>query len=180
MGTVRKLSEFFANSPKRQQHLVEKIKSLLPHSNHQVLIDVCRARWISRIDGLDRVVELCIPIVATLEDIQLNRGIDDSPANWNSSSRDDAQALANAINFPFLVSLIIVRYILGLTRSATVKLQREEMDILKAELEIYSLKHALQVFQTNIDEEHPKLFSEAVWLGREIGVELSRPRVVQN
>ena len=102
MGTVRKLSEFFANSQKRQQHLVEKIKSLLLHNN-RVLTDVYHATWIFWIDGLDRVVELCIPIMAILEDIQLNGGICGSPANWNSNSRDDAQSLANAINFSLLV-----------------------------------------------------------------------------
>ena len=172
MGTVRKLSELFANSQKHQQHMVEKIKSLLPYSKHRILNDVCHTRCISRIDGLDRVVDFCILTLATIEDIHFNWGIDDS-GNWNSSSRDDAQAQANAINFPFLVSLIIVRYILGLTRSATMKLQREEMDILKAEQEISSLKHALQVFQTNVDEEHCKLFSKAVRLAGEIGIQPS-------
>ena len=46
MGTVRKLSAFFSNSPKRQHHLVNKIKSLLPTSKHRVLIDVCRTRFL--------------------------------------------------------------------------------------------------------------------------------------
>lgn len=44
MGTVRKLSEFFNNSPKRQNHLVVKIKELLADSNHRILIDFCRTR----------------------------------------------------------------------------------------------------------------------------------------
>lgn len=44
MGTVRKLSEFFRNSPKRQNHLVVKIKELLTDSNHRILIDFCRIR----------------------------------------------------------------------------------------------------------------------------------------
>ena len=132
MRTVRKLSAFFSNSPKRQHHLVNKIKSLLPTSKHRVLIDVCRTRWISRIDGLDRIVELFIAILAALEDIRLNKNSEDGAAgtgNWNSNSRDDAQVLSNGINFQFIVSLVIVRYILDLTRPATVKLQREEMDI---------------------------------------------------
>ena len=30
MGTVRKLSEVFNNSPKRQDHLIKKIQELLP------------------------------------------------------------------------------------------------------------------------------------------------------
>ncbi|XP_044164603.1 52 kDa repressor of the inhibitor of the protein kinase-like [Acropora millepora] len=56
MATVRKLSEFFNNSPKRQQHLVKNIKELLPNNNHEVPINVCRTRWVARIDGMDRIV----------------------------------------------------------------------------------------------------------------------------
>ena len=48
MGTVRKLSEFFRNSPKRQYHLVVKIKELLTDSNHRILIDFCRTRWAAK------------------------------------------------------------------------------------------------------------------------------------
>ena len=180
MGTVRKLSAFFSNSPKRQHHLVNKIKSLLPTSKHRVLIDVCRTRWISRIDGLDRIVELFIAILAALEDIRLNKNSEDGAAgtgNWNSNSRDDAQVLSNGINFQFIVSLVIVRYILDLTRPATVKLQREE--ILKAEQEISNLKETLEDFQSNIDEEHNRVYQEAVQLAGEIEIEPSQPRTVQ-
>ena len=44
MCIVGKLSEFFSNSPKRQNHLVDKIKELLTNDNHRILIDVCRTR----------------------------------------------------------------------------------------------------------------------------------------
>lgn len=71
MRTFRKLSEFFSNSPKRQHHLVDMVKEVLPNSNHNILIDVCRTRWIARIDGLDRIVEFLVPVLSTLEDVQL-------------------------------------------------------------------------------------------------------------
>ena len=85
IGTVRKLSEFFNNSPKRQQHLENKIESLLPNSNHNVLINVCRTMCIARFNGLDRIVELLVPILATMEDIGLNRNGEDNvgAGNWN-------------------------------------------------------------------------------------------------
>ena len=73
MDVVRKLSEFFDNSPKRQQHLISKIRVMMPAANHFVLVNVCRTRWIERIDGMDRIVELLHPVVATLEDISMNR-----------------------------------------------------------------------------------------------------------
>ena len=73
MATVRKLSEFFNNSPKRQQYLIKSIKELLPDNNHQVLINVCRTRWVARIDGMDRIVEMLLPVASTLEDIAMNK-----------------------------------------------------------------------------------------------------------
>lgn len=125
MGVVRKLSEFFSNSPKRQEYLIKKIKDLLPHSNHRVLIDVCKTRWIARIDGMDRIVELLLPVISTLEDISLNRD-EYGDQRWNQNSRTDAQALVNAVTFSFIVTLVVVRYILDLTRPLTVKLQKKE------------------------------------------------------
>ena len=44
------------------------------------------------------------------------------------SSKVDAQALGNTIDFSFVVALAVVRYILDLNRPATVKLQRKEID----------------------------------------------------
>ena len=76
------------------------MKTLLPHNNHSVLINVCRTRWVYRTDGMDRIVELLWPVHSTLEDIYLNRGVD---GNWNHTSRNDAQALLNAITFPFII-----------------------------------------------------------------------------
>ena len=51
MDNCKSIAEFFNLSPKRQGFLIENIKTQLPGSNHFVLTDVCRTRWIERIDG---------------------------------------------------------------------------------------------------------------------------------
>ena len=130
MDIVRKPSEFFDNSPKRQQHLSSKIRALIPAANHFFLVNVCRTRWIQRFDGMDRIVELLHPVVATLEDISMNRNAP-SHGYWNQNSRNDAQALINAMTFSSIVTLVIVRHILDLTRPLTVRLQKKAMDLLK-------------------------------------------------
>lgn len=179
MATVRKLSEFFNNSPKRQQHLVKNIKELLPNNNHEVLINVCRTRWVARIDGMDRIVEMLLPVASALEDISLNRDEngDRGRGDWNVDSRNDAQSLLNAITFTFIVAIVVVRHILDLTRPLTLKLQRKEIDLLKAKDEIALLKHALADMQRNIDVRHHQLYVEAVELAASIGVQPSMPRV---
>ena len=122
----------------------------MPAANHFVLVNVCRTRWIERIDGMDRIVELLHPVVATLEDISMNRNAP-SHGNWNQNSRNDGQALLNAMTFSFIVTFVIVRHILDLTRPLTVRLQKKAMDLLKAKEEIALLKSALTDVQTDID-----------------------------
>ena len=178
MDVVRKLSEFFDNSPKRQQHLISKIRVRMPTANHFVLVNVCRTRWIERIDGMDRIVELLHPVVATLEDISMNRNAP-SHGNWNQNSRNDAEALINAITFSFIVTLVIVRHILDLTRPLTVRLQKKAMDLLKAKEEIVLLKSTLTGMRTDLNTRHHALYEEAVTLARRVSVQPSMSRLVQ-
>lgn len=180
MTIVRKLSEFFNNSPKRQQHLIEKIKELLPDNNHSVLINVCRTRWVARIDGMDRIVEMLVPVASALEDIAQNKDKDGQRGHgdWNINSRNDAQSLSNAMSFTFVVAIVVVRHILDLTRPLTLKLQRKEIDLVKAKEEISLLKRALADMQRDINARHHDLYEEAVRLAASIGVQPSMPRVV--
>ena len=53
MDNVRIISDFFNNSPKRQSLVESKVEEFLPASSHKTLINVCRTRWVVRIDGLD-------------------------------------------------------------------------------------------------------------------------------
>ena len=178
MDVVRKIPEFFDNSPKRQQHLISKIRLLMPAANHFVLVNVCRTRWIERTDGMDRIVELLHPVVATLEDISMNRNAP-SDGNWNQNSRNDAQALINAITFSFIITVVIVRHILDLTRPLTVRLQKKAMDFLKAREELLLLKSALRGMQTDLNTRHHALYEEAVTLARRVSVQPSMPRIIQ-
>ena len=56
MAHVRIVSDFFNNSPKCFQLLQKKIREI-PSARHSRLIDVCRTRWLARIDGLDVFAE---------------------------------------------------------------------------------------------------------------------------
>ncbi len=72
MEKVRVISEFFNYSPKRFQVLQSNIKEMLPKSTHIRLIDVCRIRWIARIDCRGIMVELYSAVLATLKIIKMN------------------------------------------------------------------------------------------------------------
>ena len=101
MGHVRVVSLFFNSSPKRFDLLTKTMKELLPNANHTHLFDVCRTRWIGRIDGLDVFVEIFRAIVRSLEIIKCNVG-----GKWNSDSVCDASGLFHQmLSFQFLYAL---------------------------------------------------------------------------
>ena len=72
MENVRVISDFFNNSPKRQQLLEAMIKEHLPDIKQSTLIDVCRKRWVRRIDGLSKFCEMHFPITEALSAIREN------------------------------------------------------------------------------------------------------------
>ena len=51
MDNIQVISKFFNNSPKRQSLLEKMVKEHLPNYSHTKLIDVCRTRWILRIEN---------------------------------------------------------------------------------------------------------------------------------
>ena len=119
MDNVHVTSELFNNSPKRFDLLRQKIKAMLPQARHCHLIDVCRTRWVSRIDGLGVFIEIYSAIVASLEEISNNVG-----GTWNVESRTKASGINHAIvTFQFAVCLIIISRCLEVTRPLTKQLQ---------------------------------------------------------
>ena len=78
---VRVKAVFFNVSPKRFSLLTKKIQEFNPNARHNHLIDVCRTRWVARIDGLDVFAEVLEPVVNSLETIKDNVG-----GKWNSDS----------------------------------------------------------------------------------------------
>ena len=73
MDNVRGVSDFFSSSPKRILVLQDNIKKLLPTEHHQKLLNVCRTRWVARIDGLQIFIHCYPAIVDSLEHISKDK-----------------------------------------------------------------------------------------------------------
>ena len=105
MDTVRVISDFFNNSPKRQAASEEKIEDLLPAAKHKTLINVCRTRWNARIDGLDRLEEMFETTTAALCEIR-----DNLDGTWNAETFATASGLvAICADLQFIISVVITR-----------------------------------------------------------------------
>ncbi len=102
MGHVRVVSEVFNVQPKRFALLGEKIRELLPSARHKYLIDVCRTRWVGRIDGLAVFIQVFVAVVVALETIK-----DNSDRNWNSDTVKDANGLFyGTVSFQVIVCVV--------------------------------------------------------------------------
>jgi hypothetical protein len=122
MDNVRCISDFFNNSPKQVIMLERKIKELIPTAGQQKLLNVCRTRWVARINGLTIFQECYIAIISALQEISLDK-------SYEQDVRYRAAGMKTAIeNFGFVVSLVVVTSCLQCTKPLTLQLQSTSLD----------------------------------------------------
>ena len=173
IGVVNQVSIFFSAHPKRQKKLEEVIENTQPESSVHKLKDLCRTRWIERIDALNRFQQLHSSLVACMENIRT-----EGTRNWSPDSVTDASTLLLAMTTTDFISALVIttaclKYLLGLTRS----LQAEAKDIVQAVSEINNVKATLQDVRNNIEKYHDEWFADVESMCDSVGVELSLPRL---
>ena len=157
MDAIRKCSQIFECSAKKQGLLEGNIKAIMPEENKEKLLNVCRTRWVQRLEGLERVHELFKPIIKTLEDIK-----DNHDGSFKADARTDANGVhATFLSFDFVVNLIIVRHILAYITPLTTELQKSKMDIKAVYDAVDNVVRTLKFCRGNVDEKHDKWFIEA-------------------
>lgn len=173
-GVVSEIVKFFTYSPKRQHFFESNISS---DSDKKKLKDLCKTRWIERIDTYATFFDLFPSIIITLEAISTGR---DSNWNWDAESRLKASGFLHQItSFQFLVAASITMRILSLLRGITVKLQRSYSDILKAHELVSEVHSNLHIFKINCEIEFHAWYSEIVTLAESQNITVSTPRIAQ-
>ena len=118
-----------------------------PSKNHKRLINVCKTRWVARIDGLSVFIEVFPAIVKCFQIIRDNVG-----DKWNSESVRKAGPLYLAtVSFSFIVALVVVLRCLQVTRSLTVQLQELAMDAGAAREKLTGLYVHLEKMRNDLD-----------------------------
>ena len=168
----RCISDFFNDSPRRQQLSENIFKNLKLDVKHTKLLDVCRTIWILRIDGLARFLEMYEAIVETMLIISQNSG-----RSWNSCAGDASSFWSLLLNFNFLFTLTAVRNCLGYTHSATEQLNGPQVDILKDLQMIKTTIRSLQTARREIDLYHKKWFDDASEVASKVGAPVVSYRV---
>ena len=174
MEHVRVATEFFNISPKRFELLVKTIEELLPSANHKRLINVCKTRWVARVDGLSVFIEVFPAIVRCFEIIRDNVG-----DKWNPESVRKAGPLYLAtVSFSFIVALVVVSRCLQVTRPLTVQLQESALDAGAAREKVTGLYVHLEKMRKDVDARHESWYEEAESIGNSVGSIPDQPRTI--
>ena len=166
LGQIKELSYFFNLSQGRQMLLEKNVLKYCPESKKLKLKDVCRTRWIERINGMDIFQELFIPIFFTLSEMSLNVESQCNPATSSKAT----SFLALISSFQFIVALVISRNVFDLTLPVTQLLQAKSNDIMDGIHMIEALKNLGTRIRDQIDFYHNTWYSQAVALAAKIDI----------
>ena len=173
--TIGEVTRSFEYSPKKEALLVQKVKDVCPESRRHKLLDVCKTRWIQRIDGLEVFLELYEAIVATLETIKAN-----ADRSWNADSTKKEVSHYHAItNFDFVVTLTVCQAVLAFTKGLTVKMQGTSSDILGVFSDIKDVLKTLSSVHQKVEENHAKWFQKACQIAEKLDITVQKPRTCQ-
>ena len=175
MKFVNEVSHFINISQTRNIPFEECIRkySSASETKKTKLIDVCRTRWVERIEGMDTFQELFVPLFHVLESMA-----DNADGQYNPSLSSDALCHFRHIStFDFIVVFIITRHVLDATLAVTQLLQGKSIDIMDGIHLINSLKDNMILMRNSVGTYHDT-YKEALTLASEVDIEESKPRTV--
>ena len=141
-----------------------------PEATTSKLKDLCRTRWIQRIDALHVFQTLHRSVVNCMERI-----CSAGPRLWSSDSLTDARSLQLATT-DFMCSLVITNSCLRYLQALTSSLQAEARDIVDAVQEISNVKATLHNARSNMESHHAEWYQKVEEMCSEVGVVPDLPR----
>ena len=172
MAVVGRVYQFFSAHPKHQGAFEKAVSERQPSSSSRKLKDMCRTRWLQRIDAADIFMRLYLSVVEYLENI-----CNDGARLWSQDSLTDARGLLLAITTTdFVSALVITNSCLKYLKTLTASLQAEAKDIVTAVSEIDTVTATVQDVRDNIDTHHAQWFLTITEMLSEVGIEPSVPR----
>ena len=176
-GVVSEIAKFFNNSPKRQHFFEDVVESVSPAAKKVKLKDLCRTRWVERIDSYLVFYDLYPAIIETMKAMDT---CDPEYGNWGW----DRETLTRANGFylqlktfGFLVAFSVAMRILSILRCLTINLQKKANDVLVAYEHVSDVLLDLELLKTNCEEEFHSWFDEVCTLAGELNIPVSCPRI---
>ena len=172
MDVVRRPGTFFDSHPRRQLALEKVIDKTEPDAKRKKLGDLCRTRWVQRLDALQTFQKMHLSVVTCMESI-----CEEGPGKWSTDSLRDASGLLLAITASeFISALVVTNKCLGYLRALTCSLQAEAKDVVQAVGDIDVVLTSLREVRNTIDQQHDAWFQEIELMCRSVDIVPSIPR----
>lgn len=172
MGVMKEVINFFRNSSKRSDKLQEVMNSCsqkYSQTRRARLLKLCETRWVEHLDAVIRFKDMLQAIYETLVLLQ-----QDSDTETSSKAFSYCAAMEKA---SFIISLQCMTRIFGLCHGLSTTMQSSGMDIFEALQLAEDLRKEFVDMREKADTSFKSDFEEAEQLAKEIGTEMTVPRV---
>ncbi|XP_044745092.1 52 kDa repressor of the inhibitor of the protein kinase-like [Coccinella septempunctata] len=126
VGVISSVANFFRDSAQRIHLLREEMKAHLPKEQQNIFKKICETRWVERHEAVLTFLDIlpCLPEI-------LQKMSDEDQGNRRGST-SPFSLLQSIMSSEFLISLVILSDILGITLPLSRSLQAIESDIISA------------------------------------------------
>ena len=176
-GLISEIAKCFNSSPKRQKFFERVIEVEAPNGSKNKLKNLCRTRWVQRIDSYTAFYDLYPSVIKTMEAIDTHSS-DFGDWSWDTDTLVKARGfLHQLLSFEFVVAFNITMRILSSLRSLTVKLQKKSNDVLAVYELVSNVQLDLALLKSNCEEEFHLWFNEMTTLADKLNISVSIPRI---
>ena len=176
------ISRFFQYSAKRQRLLDKAIECAESSSRAKKLKDVCRTRWVQRIDSYIVFEELLPAVHKVLKAMVNSSAFPEFGTDWAWDG--DTITKANGFLYQlesctFLICFKILLKVLYYLREVTVKLQMQAIDVSYAYSQMKSVVSSLEKMRSKARTEFKIIFDDTAKLGKKLHgqqFEIKKPR----
>lgn len=155
---VERMLQWVTEDEEKRATLHKTVTSLFQQdaAKHSDLTDrLSRSQWERSHDTLDLTVELLEAIMLSLNDIKENHEV-------QSERTQASDFLIILQNFEFILTLVIMKNVLGPTKSLSQSLQGQPLDVYRAVNSLPEVISSLSEMKTNIDAYLQNWYQEAV------------------
>lgn len=138
------------------------------------LKEMCRTHWVERQNAFEVFLQLYLYVAKCLEGIS-----GANSASWNHDTVAGAHSLyLGKTDFVFIIALVSTKNVMAYSKTLTIGLQGQGIDIVKAYKHINVVTKCLQDVRGSVDRFSDECFKQASKLANEVGVTPSYPRTV--
>lgn len=174
LATLRKIETFFSQSPLLQLELDHAISIYFPDKEETAkeLKEACRSSWTSQNDVFEVAAQMFEPLLLCVDSVH-----DNEDMRWSDDVSHTALDISKALtDFEFVMTLVVLKNTLALTRAFGDNLQVRGRDGAFAASGLRAVLHSLKEVLDNIEVYHEFWTDEAINLANSMEIPLKVPR----